>query len=391
MSGALLSKLQREDVFVCAQCGYCVKWCPIYDRSGWESTSPRGKIFLLKKMLEKNGSDLFTSNPRIASEFVQRLFDCTTCGRCAEKCHLELDLLDLWVKLRELAVRQGLAPDSVGLMEKTLIGPKNVFGMDSQSRRDWATYTGAEVKVQDQADIVYFVGCVTSYSGRSQGIAQAITAILNHTGENWSLMAEEWCCGHPLGISGATQGYREIAEHNVEAIEKMRAKMVVSGCPGCCLALREEYPRVLGRKLNFEVLHFTQLLDRYISEGKLRVPKLHVAATYHDPCELARLGGVVDQPRRVLGSFVEKIIEPEESGSMGRCCGSGGLLKATNSAMSGELAEKRFAMLDRTGADLVTSACPSCDQSLGEASSKFPNTRRVQDLAELVAQQMGLI
>jgi len=391
VSDALLSKLQREDIFVCAQCGYCVKWCPIYDRSGWESASPRGKIFLLKKMLEKNGSNLFTSNSRIASEFVQRVFDCTTCGRCTEKCHLELDLLDLWVKLRELAVRQGLAPDSVGLMEKTLIGPKNVFGMDSQSRRDWATYTGAEIKVQDQADIVYFVGCVTSYAGRSQGIAQAITAILNHTGENWSLMAEEWCCGHPLGISGATQGYREITEHNVEAIENMGAKIVVSGCPGCYLALREEYPRVLGRKPNFEVVHFTQLLDRYISEGKLRVPKLHVTATYHDPCELARLGGVVDQPRRVLGSFVEKIIEPEESGSMGRCCGSGGLLKATNSSMSSALAEKRFAMLNRTGADVITSACPSCDQSLAEVSSKFPDSKRVQDLAELVANQMGLV
>jgi len=391
VSSTLLSKLQREDVFVCAQCGYCVKWCPIYDRLGWESTSPRGRIFLLKKMLEKEGSEVFTSNPRIAPEFVQRLFDCTTCGRCTEKCHLELRLLELWLRLRELAVEQGLAPQPVGLMEKTLLGPKNIFGMDSQSRRDWATYTGAEVKVRDQAEIVYFVGCVTSYSGRSQGIAQAISAILNHLGENWSVMTEEWCCGHPLAVSGATKSYREIAEHNVRNIERMGAKLVVSGCPGCCLALREEYPRVLGGKLDFEVIHFTQLLDRCVAEGKIRIPKLHAATTYHDPCELARLGGVVNEPRRVLGSFVENLIEPEESGSIGRCCGSGGLLKATNSAMSLDLAEKRLAMLNSTGAEVITSACPSCSQNLGEASSRFPNSKRVQDLAELVAQQMRLI
>lgn len=391
MSSALLSKLQREDVFACAQCGYCVKWCPIYDQLGWESTSPRGKIFLLKKMLENNSPNLFTSKTRITTGFVQRLFDCTTCGRCKEKCHLELDLLDLWVRLRELSVRQGLAPESVGLMEKTLFGPKNIFGMDSQSRRDWATYTSAEIKVQEQAEIVYFVGCVTSYSGRSQGVAQAITAILNHVGENWSLMAEEWCCGHPLAVSGATEGYREIAEHNVQAIENMHVKTVVSGCPGCCLAFREEYPRVLGRKLNFEVIHFAQLLDRYITQGKIRIPKLDAVATYHDPCELARLGGVVDEPRRVLGSFVGSLIEPEESGRFGRCCGAGGLLKATNSAMSAELAETRLAMLNSTGADLILSACPSCDQNLAEASSSFPNSKRVQDLAELVAQQMGLM
>jgi len=388
---ALLSKLQREDIFTCAQCGYCVKWCPIYDRSGWESTSPRGKIFLLKKMLENDGGKVFASNPQMASEFVQRLFDCTTCGRCTEKCHLELDLLNLWLRLRELAVQQGLAPQPVGLMEKTLSGPKNIFGMESQSRRDWAVYTGADVKIQNEADVVYFVGCVTSYSGRTQGVAQAITAILNHVGENWSLMAEEWCCGHPLGVSGATQGYREIAEHNARNIESMHAKTVVTGCPGCCLALREEYPRVLGKKPNFEVIHFAQLLDRYIAEGKIHIPKLHAVATYHDPCELARIGGVVNEPRRVLDSFVEKFIEPEESGLVGRCCGSGGLLKATNSAISGDLAHKRFAMLNRTGADVITSACPSCDQSLGEAASRFPDSKRVQDLAELVAQQMALI
>ena len=91
-----------------------------------------------------------------------------------------------------------------------------------------------------------------------------------------------------------------------------------------------------------------------------------------------------------MRSFVKKLIEPEESGSIGRCCGSGGLLKATNSTMSGNLAEKRLAMLQSTGADIVTSACPSCDQNLTEALSKFQEFKRVQDLAELVAQQIGL-
>jgi len=59
--------------------------------------------------------------------------------------------------------------------------------------------------------------------------------------------------------------------------------------------------------------------------------------------------------------------------------------------MSGELAEKRLTMLNSTGAQVVVSACPSCDQNLGEVSSKLPNSKRVQDLAELVAQQMGLM
>lgn len=56
-----------------------------------------------------------------------------------------------------------------------------------------------------------------------------------------------------------------------------------------------------------------------------------------------------------------------------------------------DLAEKRFAMLHRIEADLILSTCPSCDQNLGEASAKFPNSKQILDLAELVAQPMGLV
>jgi Fe-S oxidoreductase len=58
--------------------------------------------------------------------------------------------------------------------------------------------------------------------------------------------------------------------------------------------------------------------------------------------------------------------------------------------MPGDLAEKRLAMLQRTGADIIASACPSCDQNLAEALSKSQEPKRVQDLAELVAQQIGV-
>jgi Fe-S oxidoreductase len=83
-------------------------------------------------------------------------------------------------------------------------------------------------------------------------------------------------------------------------------------------------------------------------------------------------------------------VEPEEIGNVGRCCGSGGLLKATDSAMSGDLAEKRLAMLQRTEANIIASACRYCDQNLAEALSKSQEPKRAQDLAELVAQQIGV-
>jgi Fe-S oxidoreductase len=82
-------------------------------------------------------------------------------------------------------------------------------------------------------------------------------------------------------------------------------------------------------------------------------------------------------------------VEPEEIGNVGRCCGSGGLLKA-NSAMSGDLAERRLAMLQRTEANIIASACRYCDQNLAEALPKSQEPKRIQDLTELVTEQIGV-
>jgi Fe-S oxidoreductase len=382
-----LPKLQREDMFACAQCGYCIKPCPTYDQGRWESISARGKIFFLKELLRKDKSP----SKEVLNQFAKRLYDCSICGRCKQVCHLDLDLVDLWFKLREYVVEKGLAPSIVLQVVDSIFNTKNVFAMDSESRNDWTVYTGAEVKTKDKADLVYFVGCVTSYSGRLQEIPTSVTAILNHVGEDWTLLKDEWCCGHPLKVAGDKKRLKETVEHNVKIIEETGATRVVSGCPGCCLALKQEYLEVVGRKPNFEVIHFSELLDQYIEEGKLKIPHVKKKVTYHDPCELGRMLGIYTPPRRVINSINGGVIEPEENREDGVCCGSGGLLKAVNMPLSQNVADKRLKDLAKTEAQMIVSACPSCDLNLMEASLRINTDLPVVDIAVLVAKQLGLV
>ncbi len=394
MIGLTIPRMQKTDIFACAQCGYCVRKCPVYNAVNWESYSPRGRLYLLKQFFDENKSfigKMMAKDKIDVDEVVQRIYDCAICGRCEEACHLELNLPALWAKAREALYSMNLAPTLLQQVELTILGKKNVFGMDAVSRGDWVIYTGVDAPTKKEADIVYFVGCVTSYSGRVQSVAQAVASIMNNVGVNWSLLGEEWCCGHPLYVSGATSKYRELAEHNVQAIESMGAKTVVTGCPGCRLALAAEYPALLGYEPDFEVLHSTQLLDRWISEGKIRVECSEDPVTYHDPCELARLGGVITQPRRVISALSSRFVEPREHGSDGVCCGSGGMLKATNPSLSMTLAEKRLGSLAETGSSLILSACPTCDQSLAEAAVKSQKSLRVVDLTQLLAERLGLM
>ncbi|MDH5687911.1 MAG: (Fe-S)-binding protein [Candidatus Bathyarchaeota archaeon] len=382
-----------SDLYVCAQCGYCVSVCPTYEKTPWESNSPRGKLYFLKALSKSHGVRNWIFGPRakVSELFAKRVYDCTVCGHCMEVCPVKIDLPHLWKKLRESIVKVGLAPKAVEKTRQSLLQSRNIFDIENSMRRDWADYSGAEIKVKDRAETVYFVGCVTSYSGRVQGIADSTVAILNHMNEDWTVLKDEWCCGHPLAVSGATKGFREFAEHNVKAIESTGARRVVTACPGCALALREEYPEVAGIELRFEVLHLTQLLNEYVEQHKMEIPRLDAKITYHDPCELGRLGGVLEEPRKVLHHSATQLVQPRYQGLNGRCCGSGGLLKGVNLPVSEAIADDRLTALSETGAQICVSACPSCVQMLKDAAARREKAPQVMDISELVAYQLALI
>lgn len=387
----VLSKLQLEDIFACAQCGYCVKKCPVYYFLGWESTSPRGRIFALKEILRNNGRLNKQNIHKLGKALSARFFNCTFCGLCKEVCHVEIDLLEIWSKIREILYEHRIVPEGVIKLSETVKQSKNIYMMDNTSRMDWITYTGADVNFKDSAEVVYFVGCITAFSGRVQSIAQAVSSLLNYANENWTLLKDEWCCGHPLVLSGAIKEARVLALHNIEIIESIGAKKVVTGCPGCYLALKHEYPRLLGKKPGFDVLHSSQLLNAYITSGKLIVPKANITLTYHDPCELGRISGIIREPRAVLKSVTDAYIEPEYFGRESICCGSGGLLKAINLPLADSIAQRRYGMLASTNAEMIVSACPTCVQTLAQIATTIQNSKHVVDISQLVAEQMGLM
>ncbi len=382
-----------SDLYVCAQCGYCVTVCPTYEKTPWESNSPRGKLYFLKALSKSGGIRNWVLGPKakVTKLFARRVYDCTVCGHCMEVCPVKIDLPHLWKKLREGIVKEGLAPEAVKKTRESLLQSKNIFGMDNSMRRDWADYSNTQIKVENRAETVYFVGCVTSYSGRVQGIAESTVAILNHMNEDWTLLKDEWCCGHPLAVGGTIGRFKEFAQHNVKAIESTGAKRVVTACPGCALALREEYGEISGIEPTFEVLHLSQLLSQYVEEGRMKIPALDGKVTYHDPCELGRLGGVLEEPRKVLHHSARKLVQPRYEGLNGRCCGSGGLLKGVNLPVSEAIADDRLSALSQTGAEICVSACPSCIQTLKDAAGRREKTPQVMDISELVAQQLGLI
>ncbi|TFG67067.1 MAG: (Fe-S)-binding protein, partial [Methanomassiliicoccus sp.] len=98
----------EKDLDACLQCGYCRDTCPVYRQIGWESATPRGKVYYLKQIKNKTPVDtLLGRSPKIDEKFVERIFQCTSCAACEHNCHVEIDFAKLWEEVKEWLIDQG--------------------------------------------------------------------------------------------------------------------------------------------------------------------------------------------------------------------------------------------------------------------------------------------
>ncbi|MEM3066106.1 MAG: (Fe-S)-binding protein [Nitrososphaerota archaeon] len=403
-----LSVKQMIELDGCVRCEICREECSLYRLLNSNPhplgfpTSCGGIIRRFRPLVRKDHSlkaklfGLRSPSDEEVWELADALFlNCSLCGRCSAFCPIGIETPSLITSMREYFMEilgnVHCAVEFLDNLHRMVNETKNVFGVDNSARTNWSLYTGVDVNVKDSANVVYFVGCISSYQGRAQDISAAITSILNYVGEDWTLLKDEACCGHPLTVSGGIRKAVNLVRHNLEQLASIGAKTVVTGCPGCYLAIKHEWPKLLGREFDFEVLHFTELLNRYITNGKLKIPILEARVTYHDPCELGRLGGIIEEPRKVIKRVTREFIEPYGHGMEGICCGSGGMLKALNPELSGQLAIQRLKMLKVTEPEYILSACPTCVQAFASVAPKIDGKLKVLDLSQLIAQQNNLL
>jgi Fe-S oxidoreductase len=127
-----------------------------------------------------------------------------------------------------------------------------------------------------------------------------------------------------------------------------------------------------------------------IKSLKLQFPK-QIKVTYHDPCQMVRYLGIIDEPRQILRSVagLELVETKWTKGEWATCCGGGGGFEAVFPEMSEMLAVNRAKELLETGAQMIVTHCPGCIMQLktGLKALKTDNVE-VPDLAQVVAMSM---
>jgi heterodisulfide reductase subunit D len=238
-----------------------------------------------------------------------------------------------------------------------------------------------------QAEVVYFVGCVSSFAPRAQRIAEAFVHILDTAGIKFTILGgSEACCGFPLRAAGMKADAEALIRKNIAAVWASGAQTVVFTCPACRLMGLEEYhPRLPGVRL----LHSTEMIAGLIEQGRLPLKDFQTSVTYHDPCDLARTGGVFEAPRAVLraipGLELREVAERRQSGL---CCGGGGDVEMVNPQGVKQVGQATASRLSQPGAALLATACPQCTRVLEESMKKIKPEMKVLDISEIVARSL---
>jgi len=408
----------RRQAKLCVRCSFCkyidMNWikgldfarqCPIDTKYALNLYSAHGLLYAASAELDGN----LTFTPKL----IDAMYHCTLCGGCDNRCkrNLDIEVLQVIETLRIRYVEQGnsLLPGHKELVDNVRES-RNEYGEPQKNRTNWIS----DVKPAEKGDVIYFVGCNTAF--KQQELARATAKILNETGTTFMLLEDEWCAGEKIFAIGDVKLAREMAEHNVKAIQDTGIERVVTSSAECYRALKVDYPKLMGKsteEMPYAAVHITEFTDQAMRDGKLEFKKeLPLKTTYHDACNLGRLSepwfewvpkydgsipiakvwrrgdrGIYDPPRNVINAIPGlELLEMERARGNTWGAGCTGGTHAAFPDFTLWTANERIREAVATGAEALVVCSPDEKQVLKEANESKKAGMTILDFAELVAQ-----
>jgi len=384
-----IEKYLNEKLISCEKCHFCNTVCPIVDTR--VSQGPFGINRAIYYALKWN---------EFSESLRDLVYSCTTCGKCnlmCKKVSRALPLTEIIERAREFLLVEkmvGPMPEQVSVL-KNMHVRGNPWGNPAHERTKWADGLDIAFASKDnKVDVLYFVGCASSYDPQAQKIAKNMVKIFNHAGVNFGILENETCSGHEARRMGETGLFAYLSENNIGMFEQAGVNHIVTADPHSFYTFTCEYPK-WGNDLKVE--HYTQFINELISEGKLTLSsEVNLRVTYHDPCYLGRHSGVFEEPRELIKRIPGVIfVEMENNKEDSNCCGMGGgrmWMEPPKGLLSSQaIAEARIRQALDSGVQILLTACPFCNITLNDAvkSMEKEDDIKVMDITELVSTSLS--
>ena len=384
------------DVNACVECGRCTQFCPA--NLAGETLNPKEVILDLQRGALSNGELVAgTSQEKVEKKvFVSEvdLFQCLSCGACEYVCPVGIE----HVGRKILDLRRGLVSEGRVTNEKVV---QLFTTMERSPHNPWGIAQDARQKMIDSNQFpifdgtqewLFWLGCGLNFDSHGQAVALAMKKILDAGGVSWGVLARETCCGEPARRAGNEYLFLQLSEKLIETFASAGVKNIVACCPHCTTMLDKDYRQIDAyEKLGLRVLHHSELIAQLLP--RLSIEPSAVAATYHDPCYLARGRGITEEPREIMRAAGFKVTEAAHHGKDTQCCGAGGaqlfIADDSRGQDKGRVNQLRFAQLAETKASTVVVACPYCPIMIRDAANHAKRDDiEILDLAEVVAKSI---
>jgi glycolate oxidase iron-sulfur subunit len=412
----------KEDLDKCTKCGFCMSYCPVYQEERVESSVARGKIMLVRALLD---GELEASD-----EMARQLNRCTLCMTCAQNCPAGTNVPSVITAARADKVRLKGLSFPYNLVYRWLLPRRRLFGWTVRiaswfqgiflpktegTIRHLSLFLSALGKgrhipqiapkflrqsvpeinkppagVEVKYTVGYFTGCMTDFVFPELGIK--IINFLTRNGVEVVVPRGQGCCGAPvfLGAGDFATG-RKMADANVKAFKDL--DYIITDCATCASAMKDyvkfladngerqrEYSEFGGKirditEFLVDVLQLPPSAYRVAPEFKGKT------VTWHEPCHLGRHLGVKEQPRKILRSIPD--IKYVEMPDADRCCGMAGTFSIYFYDLSKKIADKKAASIGATGADIVVTDCPGCQIQLIDSTTRNGMSQKVMHIMEL--------
>jgi len=387
--------------------------CPSISKYNFHSYSGGGRLNIGAAML-KQGCNY-------TDRLLDIVYNCQMCGACGVSCNyaMDMEVLEPIQEFRIKCVDDGKTHPALDKVIADLRKHGSTVPATG-NRGDWASGLNLKDATKEKVDVLYHVGCLTSYDKNLQKLAKATAKILQKAGVDFGIAGDaETCSGGRAYQMGYKEDFLIQAKKNMALIKQADVKTVVTACADGYQAFKVLYDK-FNLKGDLKVLHISEYIDKLMRNGRLKPrKKVDLSVTYHDPCRLGRLGepwihwegkkipgdrfvfdppkvyrrgthGVYQPPRDVLTSIPGvKLTEMTRIKEYSWCCGAGGGVSESNPEFARWTAQDRIEEAESTGAEAMVTACPWCEKTFNEAIAATGSRLKVYDIVELVEQAIS--
>ncbi len=419
---------EYDNMLACVRCGLCLTSCPTFVVTGHESEGPRGRIALVRALVE--------GRIPLTDGLIDREENCLACDACTAVCPAGVKMEPIQVAVRaaiEIARDAGTAP-SRGLVASAiravvlgwlfpsmprfravvwLVWLYRASGLRSMARAlgmvrllgmrdaddllpaftpDFLVPEGqvypAAPDTRDRAEVALFAGCVMSTAFGST--SHATVRVLQRAGCDVACPAGQGCCGALNAHAGDREGARALARQTIAAFEPGGDAPVVTNAAGCG-AMLKEYGHLLAddpawaaraARLSSRVRDVSEYLATRDLPAMGAIAEDTVVVAYQDACHLGHAQRITAAPRDLIRRIPGVTLRDLPDKAL--CCGSAGVYNVTHPEMARTLGDRKAEAVAATGATIIVTANPGCQLQLQASLARAGSRVKVMHLVDLL-------